>query len=731
MTNTSSNTHVSSRSTWWLWILMFLAGLPTALPHRSSCTVCQLPIVDRPAENTFPVTELTPVAFQKGAALSRHRQSVEFPVTSEWINTKRPISMQSLKGKLVLLDFWTYCCINCMHVLPVLDQAEKEFSKDLFVVGVHTAKFETERDTQNIREAVLRYDIHHAVINDRDQTLWKEYSVNTWPTLLLIDPEGYVVWKHSGEIAYKDLEKVLKQATSKYAKALTGKPIPLDLEVKSAEPTPLRFPGKIITNEQQDRLFVSDSNHHRIVVSDLNGTVIETIGSGQVGKADGSFGEAQFNHPQGLALHQQTLYVADTENHLIRRVDLQSKQVTTVAGTGVQMNTPFPGVEVNAAIPKRYVRNPKATPLGSPWDLWIHDDQLYIAMAGPHQIWRLSLDGKSLSPVAGSGIEDVTDGPQLPRRPYGNDSAAFAQPSGLASDGRNLFVADSEGSSIRIVPFEEKSPVETLLGTSTLADGRLFTFGDEDGGPGQALFQHPLGLAYFQNKIFVADTYNNKIKYIDLSNKRSSTLVGSRKSGSTDDPPLLDEPSGLTVADGKLFIADTNNHRIRVWDLRTSKLSTLKWKGLTPPGKSSPTNLTSAVPDDAIHVKHATMQYGPQATKVDIDVQLELPVGWKLNETAPLGYVVQSRFGLTGPVSKEIVRNKVTPPNPKFSIVAPIQKEANWMQVAVTYYYCREDGQGVCLAETVCFDIPIALNATSTGAPKQSLKYAIPMPLGQ
>ncbi len=306
-----------------------------------------------------------------------------------------------------------------MHVLPVLDQAEKEFSKDLFVVGVHTAKFETERDTQNIREAVLRYEIHHAVINDRDQTLWKEYSVNTWPTLLLIDPEGYVVWKHSGEIAYKDLEKVLKQATSKYAKALTGKPIPLDLEVKSAEPTPLRFPGKIITNAQQDRLFVSDSNHHRIVVSDLNGTVIDTIGSGQVGKADGSFGEAQFNHPQGLALHQQTLYVADTENHLIRRVDLQSKQVTTVAGTGVQMNTPFPGVEVNAAIPKRYVRNPKATPLGSPWDLWIHDDQLYIAMAGPHQIWRLSLDGKSLAPVAGSGIEDVTDGPQLPRRLMG------------------------------------------------------------------------------------------------------------------------------------------------------------------------------------------------------------------------------------------------------------------------------------------------------------------------
>ncbi len=432
-----------------------------------------------------------------------------------------------------------------------------------------------------------------------------------------------------------------------------------------------------------------------------------------------------------MALFKEQLFVADTENHLIRRVDLKSKQVVTIAGTGQQATSPFPGFEGTGALPKRFAKAPKSMPLASPWDLWIEKDQLYIAMAGTHQIWKMGLDGKQIGPLAGSGAEDIVDGPFLPKRPFGNDASAFAQPSGLASDGKRLFVADSEGSSIRALPLDEKSPIETLIGTSRMDQRvRLFTFGDVDGVNGIARLQHPLGVAYFQNKLFVADTYNNKVKFIDLSSGLIQTLVGSNKSGATDDPPLLDEPSGLSVAEGKLFIADTNNHQIRVFDLRTSKLSTLKFRGLAAPGKVALAANVSAIPDDAIAVKATGFSYGANATKVDIDVTLVPPRGWKFNEDAPFGYVVQFRRASKGAIVKDVIRQKLKPTG-QFSLTAPIHREATVIEVGVTYYYCRADGKGSCYADTVAFEIPIEFVPTAGEVSRQSLRHTIELKPGQ
>ncbi|MBN2473137.1 MAG: redoxin domain-containing protein [Pirellulales bacterium] len=505
-----------------------------------------------------------------------------FPEGLEWVNTAAPLQLSQLRGKFVLLDFWTYCCINCMHVLPELKKLEQAYPAGLVVIGVHSAKFDTEKDSQNIADAVRRYNIEHAVVNDSELILWRRFGVRSWPTLLLIDPQGYAVWGHSGEATFQQLDAVLKKAVPYYRKKglLNEQPLLLAPKADRTTPTPLRFPGKVLADEPSNRLFIADSNHNRIVVTRLDGALLATIGAGTLGRADGDFATAQFQQPQGMALRDEVLYVADTENHLLRRVDLVAKTVTTVAGTGQQSRT---------APPLGRSARPLATALNSPWALWIDRDDLYIAMAGPHQIWKMRRDGSRIGVYAGNGREDIVDGPLLPRRAYQSGYASFAQPSGLAGDGTWLYVADSEGSSLRAVPLDPRGQVKTLVGTSQLPAARLFTFGDVDGPAGRARLQHPLGVVYYDGMLYVADTYNNKIKALDPTDGTVRTVAGTGKPGRDDNPATFDEPAGITAAAGRLFVADTNNHLIRVIDLsRDNKVSTLSTPGLAPPDPQDP-----------------------------------------------------------------------------------------------------------------------------------------------
>jgi DNA-binding beta-propeller fold protein YncE len=494
-----------------------------------------------------------------------------------WLNTATPLKLQELRGKFVLLDFWTYCCINCMHILPELKKLEAAYPNNLVVIGVHSAKFETEKDARNITEAILRYDIAHPVINDADMRVWNLFQARSWPTVILIDPEGKAVWGQSGEITMEQVRDVLNKAIPYYRQhgLLDERPFAFQLEAAKVQATPLRFPGKVLADEPGGRLFIADSSHNRIVVARLDGTLVETIGSGVLGRADGDFDVAEFNKPQGMALRGRTLYVADTENHLIRAVDLNTRRVTTVAGTGHQNRDPVAAFRASAA---------RRTSLNSPWALWVHDDDLLVAMAGAHQIWRMTLDRATIQAYAGNGREDIVDGPLLPPRPYLLGHASFAQPSGLASDGKWLYVADSEGSSIRAVPLDSKGQVKTVVGTADLPGARLFTFGDVDGPRKVARLQHPLGVAYYRDRLYVADTYNNKIKVVDPSSGEVKTLVGSGLSGHDENPPSFNEPAGISAAAGKLFVADTNNHAIRVIDLDDeNRVSTLSIKGLQAP----------------------------------------------------------------------------------------------------------------------------------------------------
>jgi DNA-binding beta-propeller fold protein YncE len=515
------------------------------------------------ASNAAALQGTEPGTGRKPAPADPEPEERVYPVAPEldggvaWLNTAGPIKLKDLKGKIVVLDFWTLCCINCIHTLPELAKLEKKYSNELVVIGIHSAKFENEKNTESIRKAILRYQVTHPVVNDAEMRIWRTYGSRSWPTLVLIDPEGKAVWADSGEGICDDLDREIAKLikTHKAKKTLNERPLHFALAHETGD-SPLFFPGKVLADADSGRLFIADSTHHRIVITDLEGKKIAVAGAGTSGKDDGAFDKATFNDPQGLALSGDTLYVADRKNHLIRALDLKAKTVKTIAGSGKQgqrRQADGPALEIG---------------LNSPWDLQLLGDQLFIAMAGHHQIWVLDLKKQTLTTYAGTGREDIMDGALF--------SCNFAQPSGLTTDGKYLYVADSEVSAIRKVPASGKGEVTTILGEG------LFDFGDIDGTADKARLQHALGVVYVDGKLYVADTYNSKIKLVDPERRTSQTFLGGEKPGWLT-TPVFSEPGGISYANGKLYVADTNAHRIRVVDLKTKAVSTLKLQGVEAP----------------------------------------------------------------------------------------------------------------------------------------------------
>ncbi len=443
---------------------------------------------------------------------------------------------------------------------------ERKYSRELAVVGVHSPKFIAEKDTESVRQAILRLNVGHPVVNDRDFRVWQAYGVRAWPTLMFIDPQGKVIGKHEGEFPLESFDQLIGAMVREFdARGLIERR-PLDLTLADERrPTPLRFPGKLLAHEARGRLIVSDTGHNRIVIAALDGTVRQVIGTGAAGFEDGTVDTATFYQPQGVDLDGETLYVADTENHALRVVDLVRGTVSTVAGTGAQLMGPRAGGPA------------RRTALSSPWDLAILSGVLYVAMAGTHQLWAMPLGGTEIRPHSGNGREALVDGPR--------EHASMNQPSGLSSDGTLLYVADSEASAIRAVDPQPGGEIRTIVGEG------LFEFGDQDGvGRTAVRLQHPLGVAWHAGSLYVADTYNHKIKRLDPRTGECRTFLGSGEAGHRDGPlsaASLSEPSGLGVARGRLYVADTNNHAVRVADLGTGDVTTVLLRGLEPPENAS------------------------------------------------------------------------------------------------------------------------------------------------
>ncbi|HEX8292208.1 MAG TPA: thioredoxin-like domain-containing protein [Pyrinomonadaceae bacterium] len=629
-----------------------------------------------------------------------------------WLNTGRPLSLAGLRGKVVLLDFWTYGCVNCMHVIPDLKRLEEKYPNELVVIGVHSAKFENEKETENIRRIILRYGLEHPVVNDADFRIWQAYAVRAWPTQVLIDTSGYVAGQVSGEGHYDVIDGAVGEliAEARRRGTLDARPLKFALERAKTGDLPLAFPGKVLADERGDRLFVADSNHNRVVVTRLDGTLLYTVGSGARGRRDGTFQEASFDNPQGLALDpsdDSALYVADTRNHLLRRVDLKARTVSTAAGTGSQLRD----YSVRGGPALR-------TPLSSPWDLALAGRSLYIAMAGPHQIWKLDLDSREVSVYAGTGREARADGKRLGEF---EDAAAatFAQPSGLAAGDGTLYVADSESNIVRAVAGEE---------VRTLAGGDLFEFGDRDGEGDSVRLQHPLGLALVAGRLYVADTYNHKIKLLDPRTRRVSTFAGTGRPGQADGArPEFYEPGGLSPAGGRLYVADTNNHAVRVVDLATKRTTTLRMQGLRPPqanaaGAAEP---GEAAPD-AEQSKLAPQRLAA-AGEAALVVDVALPAGHHLNPDAPHRFAVTVEEGAqllapgdaaAGADPKAFAR---TAKDLRLPLRLPLRAAAPGaarLRVSLRLYYCREDNTGVCRIKTLVWLVPVELTA-EPGAPRE------------
>ncbi len=475
-----------------------------------------------------------------------------------WLNTGgRPLSLAELRGKVVVLDFWTFCCVNCLHVLDELRELEARFADVLVVVGVHSPKFVHEADPDALVAAVERYEVHHPVLDDPTLLTWQAYAARAWPTLVVVDPEGYVVAHLAGEGHGPSLAALVEQLVDEHSAKGTlrrgdGPYVPV-----SPTPGTLRFPAKAI-RLPNGNLLVADAGHHSLAELAPDGsTLVRRIGSGERGWVDGSPDDARFAEPNGLCLVPSELspwvdydvVVADTSNHLLRGVRLADGGVTTLAGTGTQYVVGGPdnvirledddrpgnqpdeaGVERGrssvvdlpqdaAASEAAYVSElrvsstphvPRALPpaprrirLSSPWDVvWYEPWAAFVvAMAGNHTLWAFDPKEGSMERVAGTMNEGLVDGPA--------DEAWFAQPSGLAVDDEGrLWVADSETSALRLVTGPlGVARVDTVIGAG------LFDFGHRDGAADEARLQHPLGVAVdHDGSVLVADTYNGAVR---------------------------------------------------------------------------------------------------------------------------------------------------------------------------------------------------------------------------
>ncbi|MFQ3534451.1 MAG: thioredoxin-like domain-containing protein [Aggregatilineales bacterium] len=632
----------------------------------------------------------------------------DFPVGLDWLNVPEPLSMTQLRGKAVLLDFWTYGCINCIHVIPDLKRLEAEFPNELVVIGVHSAKFANEGETENIRYILKRYGIEHPVVNDRNFIMWQIYGVRAWPTFMLIDPQGRVLGYYSGEGVYEALQPTIAGTIAEFsAKGMIDRtPLRLAPELERRAPSILAFPSKVLADSRGGRLFIADTNHNRVIVADLESYAVQAvIGSGVAAFRDGTFAQAAFNWVHGMSLSAdgETLYIADTGNHAVRAADLRNGTVVTVAGTGRQNRDWRNRLRGGAAL---------ETALNSPWDVHYQDGVVYIAMAGPHQLWALDLASGIVAPFVGSGREGIVDGALL--------ESELAQPSGIVGAEGVLYFTDAESSAVRKVDLRA-GRVQTIVGTG------LFDFGDVDGVGDAVRLQHALGLTLgADGKLYVADTYNHKIKVIDPATRESRTLVGGAPGFRDGDMPQFWEPGGISYADGRLYVADTNNDAIRVIDLATLTVSTVVFPNPEQLAPTAPVESADEAPPEDFFgtlVRLPDQTVAPGASQIVLNIQL--PEGYKQNDQAPftLRFYNNTPIARVAPASNNL--SIIAPPMPVRVPVLLSEGEA-LITLDAAIFYCEAVNETLCFPAFLRFELP--LRVASGGATEIAINYLLVPP---
>jgi len=486
-------------------------------------------------------------------------KAVEFPGKLKWLNTPEPLALENLRGHAVLLCFWNCFIPECIRAaVDVAEIVDKFRARPLVVIGVHSSRFGDAIGPESVASAALRLDMQYPVVMDDNLEVWNTYGISAWPSFIIIDAEGNVRGAVTGEGKKPALERVIGKALDDGENSGILADKPALFRKIPPPPSLLAFPGKIEIDREKGHIFISDTRHHRILHCALEGDssarLLMGYGSGRAGFSDGRSSGASFNSPMGLALTGGSLYVADMGNHAVRAVDMKTGDVTTLAGNG------RPGFSTT------YNGTPLKIALNTPMDIASDGVYLYIAMAGLHQVWQLDIENNYISNLIGSGMESMIDGP------FGNSS--LAKPCGLTLKGKRLFIAEGNSSSLRCADLSTHR-LTTLIGSG------IFDFGYVDGHFSDARMLHCQGIESVGEKIFIADTYNHAVRYADLMGTVIRTLI-SRKTESTfrvipdrEGPMPLFEPGDVAYHNGKIYIADSGNHLVRVFDLGRQTLSDL------------------------------------------------------------------------------------------------------------------------------------------------------------
>jgi len=462
--------------------------------------------------------------------------ALELPQPGTWLNAA-PTTLREQQGRALVLAFVNAASVWCAQRLAELSQWQARNPGRLQLIVVQVPRFDSEREPQRALKLLRSQGVSAPILLDADWAAWQRFDVQAWPTLVLLDAGGYERERLVG-IGGADLEKALNALCA-------GQSLPLDEEMRDAretQPEPrlsLRFPVGLAVAD--DRLYIADSGHHRILECTTGGRVLRQFGLGTADFIDGGIGEAAFHRPRGLALERGVLYVADTGNHALRRINLLSGHVDTLCGNG-RAGEPVEGP----------VQHAQQAPLNHPQDVVVADNQVHIAMAGDNRIWSYELGNRTLRWRAGAGALELRDG--------SGHLAAFAQPCSLAAVQQALYVCDALGSAVRSLQLRGDL-VQTLLGGQGPWD-----FGNEDGPRSRARLQFPQAIALSPESplLWIADSGNGSLRSLRLGGGELSTTALPRR---------LHGPAGLAVSAGTVWIAETDAHAVLRYDIASGELS--------------------------------------------------------------------------------------------------------------------------------------------------------------
>ena len=591
---------------------------------------------------------------------------------SKWLNSARNITASDLKNRIILVDFWTYSCVSCLQLVPEIKKLEAEFGDKLTIIGVHSSKFQNDKEIESIKKAIIKYDITNPVINDSNSAIWKSFNISALPTIVLIDPKGKISKKYQGNISGRKISEDVQKLIKKYHYSLNHNKLPIVLEKNKTVESILKFPSGIgfahnfsyKNIAKTNGLIISNTSRNTIMIVSLDGTTLLEIGSGNAGSDDGDIANASFNFPHGLLFKDNVLYVADTGNHLLRKVDFATGEVATIIGTGK-----------NGSI-LTTKNTATTTSLSSPWDIKFFPDtkHIIISNSGTNQLLKYNIANNIIEPFAGNGELDLIDGT------YPNNS--LAQPSGLSVASGNLYFVDPGTSSLRVS--NKEGVVKTIIGKG------VFSFGHKNGTKEEALMQHPIGLSADDTGIYIVDTYNHLIRRFDFKTNSLSDYSGDFKGDKVGDTnnTSYNAPEAMVAVLDKFYIADTNNNRIieLARNGRSSKLL-----NIIPITKLPKEGLAEYLPN------LATIPSKKVKSDSEINLSFDMNAGWKINQLAP------SFFNLV-----EIKNNKEanlivsfdgeTIKSGKVKLPKLSKKYTYYLQGTV--YYCEDKKDAICLVKS-------------------------------